>query len=252
MPIPAAPGFFVWSGGEPTASDIEHAPPFTVFVGADVEFDGPLPSVAMDAISGDPAFFISERDDIPYTDEVAEILHSSRLPWALSPPGPPRLGPLDPGEEYSLGHHPDLNDELSGEDVKVDGRRFKLEWYQPELWAIRVGYTLLIVPDALTGHESRQRMHYVIDSLRGHQWWRTPFHTDLAALARGGAPAAGPSEDLAIINRHRRKLGMKALDPVAAGWTKDDVRIEAAELRRRGANPRASLLSWGGGVSCRR
>lgn len=58
------------------------------------------------------------------------------------------------------------------------------------------------------------------------------------------------AEDLALINRHRRSLGMQPLDPVAAGWTAEDVRIEADALRARGINPadpsspRRPLLAW--------
>lgn len=60
-------------------------------------------------------------------------------------------------------------------------------------------------------------------------------------------PAAGSLStvraDLAVINAHRRSLGMRPLDPVAAGWTDEDVRIEAEALRARG-NPRLSCLGW--------
>lgn len=50
------------------------------------------------------------------------------------------------------------------------------------------------------------------------------------------------SADLAVINDHRRQLGMAPLDPVAAGWTDDDVHLEAEVLRA--TNPRAHLLAW--------
>lgn len=42
---------------------------------------------------------------------------------------------------------------------------------------------------------------------------------------------AGPQSSLNVINRHRAKLGQARLDPVAAGWTQDDLELEAARIR---------------------
>lgn len=49
--------------------------------------------------------------------------------------------------------------------------------------------------------------------------------------------------DLAHINAHRRRIGMAPLDTRGAGWTDEDVALEAQRLRREG-NPRAALLAW--------
>lgn len=59
-----------------------------------------------------------------------------------------------------------------------------------------------------------------------------------------GVDAVDTSAELALINRQRRSIGQRPLDPVAAGWTDDDVRLEADALRARGYNPRTSLLAW--------
>jgi hypothetical protein len=42
----------------------------------------------------------------------------------------------------------------------------------------------------------------------------------------------GLGPDLAFINAHRRKLGMRPLDPWSTGWTSDDVRQEAERIRQ--------------------
>lgn len=48
--------------------------------------------------------------------------------------------------------------------------------------------------------------------------------------------------NLDLINARRRQIGMAPLDPGAAGWTDEDLAIEAGRLR---GNPvRAHLLSW--------
>jgi hypothetical protein len=54
----------------------------------------------------------------------------------------------------------------------------------------------------------------------------------------GEAPRASSKPDvelgqaLAAINKHRRKLGMSKLDPVAADWTEEDILVEARRIRR--------------------
>lgn len=61
------------------------------------------------------------------------------------------------------------------------------------------------------------------------------------------SPPASINSDLAEINAHRRLIGMRPLDPAAAGWTDDDVRLEARRIRA--LNPagllRDAALSWG-------
>lgn len=48
---------------------------------------------------------------------------------------------------------------------------------------------------------------------------------------------------LALINAHRRRIGQPLLDPVAQGWTAQDVLDEAKRLRRKnGLRLRRSLL----------
>lgn len=86
-------------------------------------------------------------------------------------------------------------------------------------------------------------------------------HTDLVARRRrkdieqlvtrlrGARVPSSPSDEidqlLEVINQRRRELGMRNLDPVAAGWSDEDVRIEAQRLRE--GNPPSSLkgeLLW--------
>lgn len=76
-----------------------------------------------------------------------------------------------------------------------------------------------------------------------HRLRATAFH--YSVLRRVNAAAAGVdiTEDLAFINRVRVQTGLRPLDPAAAGWSDEDVRLEAARLRREG-NPRSSLLAW--------
>lgn len=54
-------------------------------------------------------------------------------------------------------------------------------------------------------------------------------------------PAGDVREALAAINRHRRQLGMAQLDPAAAGWTDDDVLLEAERVARL-SNPVLDLM----------
>jgi hypothetical protein len=58
--------------------------------------------------------------------------------------------------------------------------------------------------------------------------------------------AAGISDELSIINEHRRKIGMTPLDPDASGWTDEDVMLEAQRIRA--LNPRQlareRMLAW--------
>lgn len=56
--------------------------------------------------------------------------------------------------------------------------------------------------------------------------------------------APGIQADLDQINAHRRRLYMAPLDPAVAGWSDDDIRLEAARLRAAGNPARAELLSW--------
>lgn len=58
-----------------------------------------------------------------------------------------------------------------------------------------------------------------------------------------GTAAGGFGEDLAFINRVRARMAMRPLDPAAAGWSHDDIRLEADRLRREG-NPRSQCLAW--------
>lgn len=51
------------------------------------------------------------------------------------------------------------------------------------------------------------------------------------------APRADVQQALAVINQHRRRIGQRALDPAAVGWTDEDVIIEAARIGRL-SNPR--------------
>lgn len=82
----------------------------------------------------------------------------------------------------------------------------------------------------------------------------SPFFVDAAPHVwairgvHGGAwksssPSSSTSTDLAHINAHRRKIGMRPLDPAAAGWSDEDVALEADRLRADG-NPRTALLAW--------
>lgn len=65
-----------------------------------------------------------------------------------------------------------------------------------------------------------------------------------AEISTSAPGSADVSADLAEINAHRRAVGMRPLDPAAAGWSEEDVRIEAARIRRNPATIRPVLLSW--------
>lgn len=103
---------------------------------------------------------------------------------------------------------------------------------EPPLW------DRLMVPMA---HEKLGRQgaddSFVVEPLE----MRSVFDESVGAQVR--APDAG---DLAEINAHRRRLGMRPLDPAAAGWTADDVRLEARRIRA--LNPamlaREAALAW--------
>jgi hypothetical protein len=56
------------------------------------------------------------------------------------------------------------------------------------------------------------------------------------------APSSAPAIDLAVINRHRAKIGQRPLDPVAAGWQLDDIVAEARRIRSINPKPRVSFL----------
>lgn len=62
-------------------------------------------------------------------------------------------------------------------------------------------------------------------------------------LFRGSGTNTGRdvTDELAQINAHRRSLGMAPLDPASAGWSDEDVVIEARRLR---SNPRDQMLDW--------
>lgn len=62
-------------------------------------------------------------------------------------------------------------------------------------------------------------------------------------VALGGAPSepVGPSGALETINRHRCRIGMGPLDPDAAGWTQEDVDLEAQRIARLNPNTYEAL-----------
>ena len=72
-------------------------------------------------------------------------------------------------------------------------------------------------------------------------------HPRLKGVPQGGAPAQAPAtvsaDDLAVINQHRRGLGMAPLDP-GAGWTTEELREMADSIRTTGRmhNPRTNRL----------
>jgi hypothetical protein len=57
-------------------------------------------------------------------------------------------------------------------------------------------------------------------------------------------------EALDVINKRRREIGMRPLEPTSARWTDEDILLEAKRLqtnparRRRSKNPRERLLAW--------
>jgi hypothetical protein len=61
--------------------------------------------------------------------------------------------------------------------------------------------------------------------------------SDFGRAPRTPKPDVGLDQALATINKHRRKLGMGKLDPVAADWTEEDILIEAQRIQRL-PNPR--------------
>lgn len=60
-----------------------------------------------------------------------------------------------------------------------------------------------------------------------------------------GLPSTAADEvaqALAVINRHRRSFGQRPLDPAAAGWTDEDVLLEAERIARLSNPKRARQL----------
>lgn len=52
-----------------------------------------------------------------------------------------------------------------------------------------------------------------------------------AARKRGSSPLRPPATSaLEAVNRHRRRIGMGPLDPSVAGWTTEDIELEAARI----------------------
>jgi hypothetical protein len=56
-----------------------------------------------------------------------------------------------------------------------------------------------------------------------------PF-SDVQPVRSGSAPDKADGEALAFINAHRRRIAQRPLDPEVAGWTTDDVLLEAGRL----------------------
>lgn len=55
-------------------------------------------------------------------------------------------------------------------------------------------------------------------------------------------PSKTQVQDLELIQRYRAKIGMRPLDPVAAGWQPEDIMAEAQRIRTM--NPRVRALLW--------
>lgn len=76
----------------------------------------------------------------------------------------------------------------------------------------------------------------VSPDLRARVWWlgghsRHRVTLDVIEPAVGApTPLVGVAEALDAINRHRARMGMRPLDPVAGGWTDQDIRDEAERI----------------------
>jgi hypothetical protein len=224
---------FIWLGGIPTSDDIHKAPPFTLFPSPNKATapEGLLPTgEELDDVD-EMMWFVSDRDTLSYDDEVVQVLKDAKL--------------IDEDPLYSTV---ETNDELRGDKVRFRGREVVVgNDDQAWPWAIERGYTLFKVPDAVG---SPHYIPYVVDDYVENGgtfgWYQTPQRAEWLRVK----PIAGSvAAELALINRHRRRIGQKPLDPVAAGWSHDDILTEARFLRSQGfINPvdeiKARMLAW--------
>ena len=184
---------YIWRGsGVPTEKDFLDAPPFTIFpshtdlgrrrlpVSENIDFGGGVK---------EPAWWAGERGPT-YDEEVHAVLREAGL-----------------ATEY-LTDIIDVPDDLQGQVVAIEGRRprgrarVKLAGaYQAYPWAVERGYTLIKVPDALTGEKAKYAEVFILDESRskGDKYWmvQTPRRDEWASYAtrrftnpEGGAEAA--------------------------------------------------------------
>lgn len=89
---------------------------------------------------------------------------------------------------------------------------------------------------------------YLTDVVAGRSHDNVELVLGELGLNFGSSAPSGPTPvDLALdaINARRRQLMMAPLDPVAAGWSEEDVLLEAKRLQANpAASPRAALLDW--------
>lgn len=100
---------------------------------------------------------------------------------------------------------------------------------------------LVVLLDSMKGLQSRFGANFQTE-----QWKR--LQAAGATLLDPGAEAQTPAESanevqqaLERINEHRRQIGQRPLDPAAAGWSDEDVLLEAERIVRL-PNPRRARL----------
>lgn len=163
---------------------------------------------------------------------------------------------LAKAEEWAKGHGYYFEWEQEGEpwSTFLDGTEVDIDDVSDIVWVVMrddEGKVVQSLGGIIEGHDERANRRY-----------RRVVEAELAleAMAPGGytAPAAPPTmaADLAMINKHRARLGQRPLDPAAAGWQPEDVAAEARRIRalnpRRGISVRqvvGSVLLAGVGVA---
>jgi len=81
----------------------------------------------------------------------------------------------------------------------------------------------------------------VVDEAESPLEWNEARKAIEEFRARAGVSDPKVQAALEAINRHRRKLGQRPLDPTAAGWTSEDILLEAQRIRRLNPSRVAAL-----------
>ena len=168
--------FLIWTGGIPTTEEIHNAPNFTIFP-SPTRVRGKLPygeSIKITDAEGSydaMPWFVSERSDVPYDSKV-DLALGLAFDWG--------------GGELSTILNTD--DDLRGEthdwgrgpiEIKSDDQAWP--------WAIERGFTLIKVPDALSGKNKKYAEVFVLDTeeSKGNSYWwtQTPLRAGLLKFA---------------------------------------------------------------------
>jgi len=212
--------FYVWKAGLPTDKQILSSPPFTIFPGQK-RVKGTLPIMGTRKFGSRNIMIWRATDaSINYDSYVAEVLWKAGL--AEDPSSASR----------SIRNKIEMGDSASERDVEVGGRKVTL-YDDSQVWplAIEEGYTLIKVPNYLDFGQRVGSSLYILDKgtpkYDPHHYRQTPL------LAEFLSEKPDVSELLEKINRYRRRIGQRELDPVASGWSEDDIISEAKRLPNR-------------------